>query len=291
MDSVLKYIGMRNIKTALAVTLSVATSELLHLEYPFFTAIAAVLAMQGSFIRGYEVGRDRLLGTIVGAIIGLISALIAPGNLVMIFIGIVTVIFLLNVLKWQNSSYVGCLMFCAIMLNLNGDSPYIYAFYRTLDTFIGIIIASLVNYFICPPKHIELIKKQCIELIDETINIVSEDTYYDGEIELISIENKIKTLEKYLELYLSEHELLKKEKKNVKHIESVLEHSKSILYNIKILMSLSVDDSTDVIATEDNKSYISENIGVNLNEVVYKHHINNIIKNKNNLASLKVEFK
>ncbi|MCU6396780.1 FUSC family protein, partial [Enterobacter quasiroggenkampii] len=117
-------IGMRNIKTALAVTFSVAVSELLHLEYPFFTAIAAVLAMQGSFIRGYEVGRDRLLGTIVGAVIGIIGALIAPGNLAMIFIGIVTVIFLLNVLKWQNSSYVGCLMFCAIMLNLNGDSPY-----------------------------------------------------------------------------------------------------------------------------------------------------------------------
>ena len=55
--------------------------------------------MQGSFIRGYEVGRDRLLGTIIGAVIGLIGALIAPGNLAMIFIGIVIVIFLLNVLN------------------------------------------------------------------------------------------------------------------------------------------------------------------------------------------------
>ncbi|GAA0121858.1 MAG: FUSC family protein [Clostridium argentinense] len=289
MNTIFKYIGMRNIKTALAVTFSVAVSELLHLEYPFFTAIAAVLAMQGSFIRGYEVGRDRLLGTIIGAVIGLIGALIAPGNLAMIFIGIVIVIFLLNVLKWQNSSYVGCLMFCAIMLNLNGDNPYIYAFYRTLDTFIGIVIASLVNYFICPPKYIKLINKQCVELIDEANNIVSENLY-DGEVELISIENKIKTLEKYLELYLSEHELLKKEKKNVKHIESVLEHSRNILYNIKILMSLSRDNSTDEISTEYKESYISENIDVNLNEVVYKHHISNIIKNRNNLTSLKVEF-
>ncbi len=55
-------------------------------------------------------------------------------------------------------------------------------------------------------------------------------------------------------------------------------------------MSLSEDNSTVKISTEDKKSYISENIGVNLNEVVYKHHINNIIKNRNNLASLKVEF-
>ena len=69
-----------------------------------------------------------------------------------------------------------CRMFnvCAIMLNLNGDNPYIYAFYRTLDTFIGIVIASLVNYFICPPKYIKLINKQCVELIDEANNIVSE---------------------------------------------------------------------------------------------------------------------
>ncbi len=42
----MKSIGMRNIKTALAVTLSILISEFFKLDSPFYAAIAAVISMQ-----------------------------------------------------------------------------------------------------------------------------------------------------------------------------------------------------------------------------------------------------
>ncbi len=53
----MKSIGMRNIKTALAVTLSILISEFFKLDSPFYAAIAAVISMQNSVTGSYRVGK------------------------------------------------------------------------------------------------------------------------------------------------------------------------------------------------------------------------------------------
>ncbi|WDC83192.1 aromatic acid exporter family protein [Caloramator sp. mosi_1] len=41
-------IGLRNLKTALSVFLSIIISNLLKLDYPFYAAIAALVCMQST---------------------------------------------------------------------------------------------------------------------------------------------------------------------------------------------------------------------------------------------------
>lgn len=69
--------GWRIIKTGIAVGICVFIAHLLHLEYPFYSAIAAVIAMQATMADSFRQGENRLKGTLVGAVFGYLFASVA----------------------------------------------------------------------------------------------------------------------------------------------------------------------------------------------------------------------
>lgn len=147
-----KKVGMRNIKTAISVVLSILISKAFKMEYPFYTAIASIISMQSSVEASFKAGRNRILGTLVGAAVGFICALIRPGDALIAGVGIVAVIYVCNLLQWKESASIACVVFCAIMLNLKGGSALLYSLNRILDTFVGIVVAVAVNRLILPPQ-------------------------------------------------------------------------------------------------------------------------------------------
>jgi uncharacterized membrane protein YgaE (UPF0421/DUF939 family) len=151
----LKRIGARNIKTAIAVVLSILISKLFKMEYPFYAAIASIISMQSSVINSISAGKSRMLGTMIGALVGFLCALIDPGNLILVGAGIIIVIYLCNLLNWKDSASIACVVFCVIMLNLKESDPFLYSINRIIDTFVGIMVAVAVNYFIIPPRKQE----------------------------------------------------------------------------------------------------------------------------------------
>lgn len=150
-----KKIGMRNVKTAISVVLSILISNLLKMEYPFYVVIASIISMQSSVEASFKVGRNRILGTLVGAAIGFVCALIKPGDAIISGLGIIAVIYICNMLDWKESASIAGVVFCAIMLNLKGGSALFYSLNRILDTFVGIAVAVVVNRFLFPPKKEE----------------------------------------------------------------------------------------------------------------------------------------
>lgn len=150
-----KKIGMRNIKTAIAVSISIIIAKALKMEYPFYIAIAAIIAMQGTVESSFKAGLNRMIGTLIGALVGFICATIKPGDALISGIGIIFVIYLCNLVKRKESSSIGGVVFCAIMLNLKGGSALSYSINRILDTFVGIAVAVLINYFLMPPKNFQ----------------------------------------------------------------------------------------------------------------------------------------
>ncbi|AOY75356.1 hypothetical protein BJL90_05245 [Clostridium formicaceticum] len=73
-------IGLRTIKTGIAVTVSLVISNMLRIESPFFAAIAAIIAMQPTVSDSWKTGVNRILGTVIGAIVGAIFVALSPGN-------------------------------------------------------------------------------------------------------------------------------------------------------------------------------------------------------------------
>src|SRR5690606_15213363 len=85
-------------------------------------------------------------------------SLIAPENPFFIAIGIIIIIYLCNIFNWKKSIQLSTMVFLSIILNYEEGSRVNYALYRTLDTFIGLVIGTLINYFLLPPNIEEQIK-------------------------------------------------------------------------------------------------------------------------------------
>ena len=96
----IEKIGMRTIKTALAVSLTIFIAQVLNLKSPF-AGIAAIIAMQSSVSESFNMAKNRMLSTILGAITALLFSLIAPENPFFIAIGVIIIIYLCNIFNWK----------------------------------------------------------------------------------------------------------------------------------------------------------------------------------------------
>ncbi|MPQ43692.1 FUSC family protein [Clostridium tarantellae] len=161
----LPKIGARNIKTALSVVICVLLFKVLKRPYPFYACIAAVICMKDNVKNSVKIGKNRMIGTLIGGLVGLVITLIAKKfnleNFSALFtgLGIVTTIYSCNLCKKKESVTIACIVLIAIMVNLKGTAPFAYAFNRILDTFVGIIVALLINKFICNNEKIKIEKK------------------------------------------------------------------------------------------------------------------------------------
>ncbi len=107
----------------------------------------------------YRIGMDRLIGTLLGGLVGLVFLLIKNYTAlyyieaVVAGAGIFIVIYLCNVFNKSNVSVISSIVVLAIVIGAGSKSPFVYALGRTLDTLVGVIIALLVNKHVYPRKE------------------------------------------------------------------------------------------------------------------------------------------
>ncbi len=232
-------IGPRNLKTALAVIICLGISKLLTLDYPFFVAIAAIISMENSLANSLRAGRNRMAGTIIGAGFGLICALIDPGNPFLCGIALIMVIYCCNLLKWHKPVAFAGVVFMAVMLTVKGKNPYIYSINRIFDTFIGIIIAVIINYLVFPPNYIPQIYRSINDLsfkIEPVINDLLEIKKND----IFPLEQDLAKVNELIKL-ASEDSRVRFIKKKTNHtpkhydIETKIANFNEILLHMRIL--------------------------------------------------------
>ncbi|KOF56877.1 hypothetical protein AGR56_09595 [Clostridium sp. DMHC 10] len=278
----MKPIGMRNIKTALSVFLCVLVSRLLKMEYPFYAAIAAVISMSSSVTDSYIAGRNRMFGTFVGAMIGLLFSLVLPGNILLCGVGIIIIIYICNILNWNKSISIACIVFTAIMTNLNGRNPFSYSFNRLLDTLLGITIALAVNYIFIPPKYVGKIIHQCNTVIDHLFIIFGKNTIYNEEINLKEYSDKLNKLENYITTYSKEIRFSKETAIKIDNIKSMITQFNKAYYSLNILNSLkhsknlNKDNAAKIEAIFNKK--VPSHEGTYTDElIVYNYHVGELL--------------
>jgi uncharacterized membrane protein YgaE (UPF0421/DUF939 family) len=163
-------IGWRIIKTGIAVMLCVLVAHLMNLQYPFYSAIASIIALQATMADSYKQGINRLKGTLVGAITGYFFALVSVNNPLWIGIGVIVTFSILKYMHWTEAINISGVVFIAITLNLEGN-PLNYASNRLLDTALGIVIAFLVNWLVAPPKYKDKVEDTFNEARDQVIKL------------------------------------------------------------------------------------------------------------------------
>ncbi|MBU3144318.1 aromatic acid exporter family protein [Clostridium sp. CF012] len=259
----MQRIGMRNIKTAISVFICIIILRAFHSTFPFYACIAAVITMQSTVHNSFTTGKNRMIGTIIGAIWGLTFALISPNNVFLSSIGIVFVIYSLNLLNRKNSIIIACVVFLAIMTNLKEGTPLVYSFNRVIETFLGIFVSVLVNYLIFHPKFLDNLHKDGKILILNIFTYSKDIFDFNGDINLSNLNLQISKLEKSLDSYLSEIQSENAEKQHVYKINSVIDTSKTAYNHLVILNSMIFTNSTC-------NCYFNESNLFNINELLHK---------------------
>lgn len=156
----LPAIGMRNIKTVLAVFICVVVFAIMGPEFnPLVAAIAAVITMGPSIENSIETGWNRILGTVFGGAAGMLGIFVArliPYEFAHVFIiplGIMGLIYLCNTINKSGAIVIACVVYLILMTTYPMDTgTYMLAILRLLETTFGIIVAFLVNRFIKVPE-------------------------------------------------------------------------------------------------------------------------------------------
>ena len=155
-------IGMRLIKTAVAVFLCFLVDFFRDGGTPFYSAIAAILCMQPELGSSLKVGKERIIATIIGGIVGMAmlaferyAVPIEPVLVRYLVISIMVIIlmYITVLLKKPSCAYLTCVVFMSIVISHVADANiYVFALNRILDTLIGIFIAIVINAIHIPHR-------------------------------------------------------------------------------------------------------------------------------------------
>jgi len=284
-----KKIGMRTIKTALAVSLAIFISQLLNLKSPLFVGIAAIISMKSSVSESLTAGKSRMLGTIFGAMVAIVFSYIAPTNVLSIGIGIIIIIYVCNLLGWTNAIQLSSMVFLVIVLNYDEGSRLNYAIYRAADTLIGLIIGTLINYLVVPPDtYYEKLLKDSIIHMHYQIKKDLEDFFWNKE--KISLEN----LQAFLNTTKEEYKILNKEiklkirksnsinsfkanlERTINSIEAIYNHL-AVIFNMDSIPSLDENNKKSLEKIFEKELFEEEKTNSN-EHIVYNYHVNKILE-------------
>ncbi len=182
------HIGMRNIKTALAATLT-ALLYLLMKRNPTFACIGTIFGVGSDMENSKLNGGNRFFGTVFGGLLGmgLFSIYIAvypdaeilkypaseeviyhPLILLLLAVGVVLLVLISTAFKWPGAIQPGGVMLCIILFTTPAENYLPYSLHRIIDTGIGVIVALLVNYLFPRERIVGAMEKMNIKKSEET---------------------------------------------------------------------------------------------------------------------------
>lgn len=148
-------IGMRTLKTGICVFLCILFSILLKRETYVVAAITSVFTLREDMENTIKYGKHRLIGNVMGALTSIlvivVFKLLGRTDMIQLFfipIIIVLMIAVLAHLGYYEGTVGACATLLTIVFMIPPNQSYGYAFARVVDSFIGMGIALLVNYYL-----------------------------------------------------------------------------------------------------------------------------------------------
>lgn len=159
--SIRKHVGMRTIKTVIAVALCFVIYELRGRQgIPFYSALSAIWCIRPDIRNSKHMAMQRIIGTMIGAAFGLVVLLLESRLFVdldevigylLASVILIPIIATTVFLKKKDASYFSCVVFLSITINhLRDANPYLFVWNRVCDTMIGILVALFINVIRLP---------------------------------------------------------------------------------------------------------------------------------------------
>ncbi len=185
--------GLRVLKTALAVTLSVMLVRQFVTDSlsVFYAAFGALIAMDTTFTKSLMQGLTQLVGVLAGTVFGYVSVLLFPGATPawLAGLGVLLLIVLCISMKLPFTASLSCIIFLSACLTPTEDILR-DSLFRLRDTSVGVGIALLVNVTIRPYNN----KKRILSLLAQLRELLPK------ELEKIVVHEQFPDLQPCVEL-------------------------------------------------------------------------------------------
>jgi uncharacterized membrane protein YgaE (UPF0421/DUF939 family) len=140
---------MRGIQLALrasvAAALAVALAQLFGLEHPIFAFLSAVIVTDLVPAQSQALALHRLVATAIGAICGAALTLVLPAGPIAIGLSILVAMLACQLVRVPDAAKVAGFI-CGIVVLEHSAEPWLNAFYRFVETTLGVVTALLVSY-------------------------------------------------------------------------------------------------------------------------------------------------
>ena len=149
-------IGLRAIKTSIAVAICALISLFFNHEDIFTSCIAAVMCMEQTCEQTIDTGINRFIGTIIGGVVGYIaleSACSLPYyewiRVIILPVCILVVVYTCNIINRKQAVSIGCVVVIVILSRSgeNTGNALDYVIQRVGDTLLGVLVATVINKF------------------------------------------------------------------------------------------------------------------------------------------------
>lgn len=278
-----KYrIGMRTLKTALAVVIGLYISYLLDLDSAIFVSIAAVSTMKPSMSESLEDFKKRLFTCVFGVMVGYFFSKISVVEYfepLIAGLGILLTIYILVVVKMKDMTQLSCIVFVASFCS-NSDKFY-YATNRIIGTVIGIIVGVLVNYFISSPNVWEdfiLAARSCYR----SSNLVLKQILSGEKVDLSEFNRELASATKLYKLLEKEADTpFQYRYKKISREKRIMSLIESISVRLEVVENMNADHFSFEVSQEALKRYDLEeeySSDLDVEDRVYNYHIEYILK-------------
>lgn len=176
-------LGLRTVKTAVAVVISLALAELFGRSDGklIFAVLGAMAAVQPTFKESWESCLTQILGVILGAITGLLLNMIPISPAITSGAGVLLVIVTYNSLGIRFSPGLACIIVVTICTDA-GVHPTSYALDRIWDTAIGLAVGMVINTLVFPYDNSRQIRSAVHSLEKEVMLFLAD--MFDGDSKL-----------------------------------------------------------------------------------------------------------
>ena len=196
-------IGMRTVKTAVAVIVSILIVEIFGTSESkmIFAMLGAMAAVEPTFAESLQASLTQIVGVIFGALIAVLLQLLQLPPMVAAGIGIIVVITLYNVMHLRFSPGLPCMIVVMMCIGIE-ERPFFYASERVWDTAIGLTVGMAINMLVFPYDNSRQIRTTAESLNSDVLLFLEE--VFDGDDILPAAEStiaKARTLEHHLNIF------------------------------------------------------------------------------------------
>lgn len=231
-------VGLRTLKTAAAVTLSLVVVEQYGASAAkmIFAVTGAISAMEPTFKASLRNCAAQIVSVIVGVLLSLAMLQLEIHGAAAVGVGIILVMAMHQLFRWRLSPVLPCLILVSICTD-DSINAVLYGLARIWDTAIGLSIGMMINTLVFPYDNSKKIRQTIAGLDKDLVAFLEE--MFDGDEYLPETEDmsrKMEALEGQLSLFADQRLFRRRRQKAMlTHLQLCEDTAQALLIEVETL--------------------------------------------------------